>query len=61
VTDPKKPAEIDDLLQENRSFPPPAAFRAQATVCDESVYERAAREIEATIPGLLVELRRRFA
>jgi len=47
VTETKKPAEIDDLLQENRSFPPPAAFRAQAVVRDESVYERAARDPEA--------------
>jgi acetyl-CoA synthetase len=47
VTETKKPAEIDDLLQENRSFPPPAAFRAQAVVGDESVYERAAHDPEA--------------
>src|SRR5687767_4205337 len=39
-------AEIADLLQEDRTFPPPDAFRAQALVRDESVYERADRDPE---------------
>ena len=32
------PAEIADLLQENRSFPPSSEFHSQATVRDEDVY-----------------------
>ena len=47
MTEKKLPAEIDDLLQEDRTFPPPDAFRAQAIVRDESVYELAARDPEA--------------
>jgi len=47
VAEKKLPAEIDDLLQEDRTFPPPDAFRAQANVRDASVYERAARDPEA--------------
>ena len=41
MSDSKPLAEIADLLQEDRSFEPPAAFRAQANVRDESVYARA--------------------
>jgi acetyl-CoA synthetase len=37
-------AEIDDLLRENRTFPPPADFRARAIVRDESVYAEAERD-----------------
>jgi acetyl-CoA synthetase len=38
----KVPApELADLLQENRTFPPPESFRAQANVRDEGVYARA--------------------
>jgi acetyl-CoA synthetase len=39
--------EIDDLLREDRTFPPPADFRARAAVRDESLYEEAARDPEA--------------
>ena len=39
--------EIDALLKENRTFPPPAEFRAQANVSDARVYEEAARDPEA--------------
>ena len=46
MTDKKPPAEIADLLQEDRTFPPPEAFRAQAHVRDESVYARADRDPE---------------
>jgi acetyl-CoA synthetase len=43
----KKPlAEISDLLQEDRSFPPAPAFREQANVRDEEVYARADRDPE---------------
>src|SRR5687767_217594 len=39
-------AEISDLLQEDRRFPPADAFRAQANVRDEDVYARAERDPE---------------
>ncbi len=38
---------IDTLLDEQRSFPPPAAFRAAAHVRDETPYQRAQRDREA--------------
>ena len=38
--------EIDDLLREDRSFPPPAAFRAHARVNDERLYAEADRDPE---------------
>src|SRR6187401_254626 len=41
MADPTVPVEISDLLQEDRRFPPSAAFRGQANVPDESVYARA--------------------
>ena len=47
MSERKPPVELDDLLQEDRSFPPPAAFRAQALVRDEDIYDRAARDPEA--------------
>src|SRR4051812_35691958 len=36
--------EIDALLQESRSFPPPEGFRKRALAKDESVYKIADRE-----------------
>ncbi|MBM3771888.1 MAG: acetate--CoA ligase [Acidimicrobiia bacterium] len=42
-----KSAEYDDLLREDRSFGPPAAFRAQANVSDPSIYAEAERDPEA--------------
>jgi acetyl-CoA synthetase len=39
--------EIDDLLREDRTFPPPADFRARAAVSDESLYAEAARDPDA--------------
>jgi len=48
MADAKPPyAEIADLLREDRTFPPPAAFRARAVVRDESVYAEAERDPEA--------------
>ena len=41
MADSKPLAEIADLLQEDRSFEPPAAFRDAANVPDASVYARA--------------------
>jgi len=50
------PAEIADLLQENRSFAPSTEFQAQAIVRDESVYALAERDPEAFWAGLADEL-----
>jgi len=38
--------DIDVLLQEHRSFAPPASFRSAAAVADESIYADAARDPE---------------
>ena len=38
---------LDDLLREERRFPPPGEFRAQAHVSDDAVREEAARDPEA--------------
>src|SRR5919106_599066 len=46
MTDKKPPAEIADLLQEDRLFPPPDGIRAKANVRDESVYARAEEDPE---------------
>ena len=46
MTDKPLPPEIADLLQEDRTFPPSASFRANAHVRDESVYARAERDPE---------------
>jgi acetyl-CoA synthetase len=40
-------AELDDLLHENRSFPPPPAFRSKARIQDEQIYAEAERDPEA--------------
>ncbi len=40
-------AEFSDLLREDRTFPPPPAFRAQALVRDESIYAESDRDPEA--------------
>jgi acetyl-CoA synthetase len=39
-------AEFSDLLREDRTFPPPPEFRAQALVRDESIYADADRDPE---------------
>jgi acetyl-CoA synthetase len=56
MADNKPPPELADLLREDRTFPPPERFRAQATVLDEGVYERAARDPEAFWAGFATEL-----
>src|SRR6266480_1792671 len=40
-------AEIDDLRRTDRTFPPPADFKARALVRDESIYADAERDPEA--------------
>jgi len=47
MADPKSAAEFSDLLREDRTFPPPAGFRAKAIVNDERIYEEAERDPEA--------------
>ena len=49
-------AAIDDLLHEDRRFPPSPAFRALANVRDEEVYTRAERDPEAFWAGFAAEL-----
>ncbi|HEY2904354.1 MAG TPA: acetate--CoA ligase [Vicinamibacterales bacterium] len=46
MADPVR-AEFSDLLREDRTFPPPPGFRAQALVADESLYAEADRDPEA--------------
>ncbi len=57
MTEQKKvPAELADLLQEDRAFEPPAAFRAAANVTDPGIYERADRDPEGFWAGFASEL-----
>ena len=49
-------AEFSDLLREDRTFPPSEAFRAQALVRDEAIYEEAARDPEAFWAKFAAEL-----
>ncbi|MGE3403595.1 MAG: acetate--CoA ligase [Vicinamibacterales bacterium] len=52
----KPPADIADLLQEDRAFPPPPEFSTRANVNDAGVYDRAARDPEAFWAGFAREL-----
>ena len=56
MADSKPPAEIADLLQEDRSFPPPPEFRAHANINDPGVYQRAENDPEAFWAGFASEL-----
>src|ERR1043165_1581603 len=56
MADPNPPAELSDLLQEDRRFPPSDAFRAAATVNGEDVYARAERDPEAFWAAFAKEL-----
>ena len=47
---------IDALLQEERSFPPPADFAAKANMSDPDIYAKAAADPEAFWAGLAEEL-----
>ncbi len=53
---PDKHAEFDDLLREDRQFPPPEEFRAHAVVRDERVYADARQDPEAHWARLAGEL-----
>jgi len=48
--------EFDDLLREDRTFPPPKAFQQHAHVHDNAIYEEAARDPEAFWARLASEL-----
>lgn len=47
---------IEALLRENRTFPPPETFRAQANVNDPQIYEIAANNLETFWAGFASEL-----
>ncbi len=47
---------IDALLQEERSFPPPADFAAKANMADPDIYAKAAADPEGFWAGLAEEL-----
>jgi acetyl-CoA synthetase len=47
---------IDALLEENRTFPPTEAFRAQANANNPGIYEKAATDPEAFWAGFASEL-----
>ena len=55
MSDPVSP-EIEALLKEERSFPPPAAFAAAAVISDPDIYARAAKDPEAFWAGFAKEL-----
>ena len=42
---------IDALLQEERSFPPPADFAAKANMADPDIYAKAAADPGGSGPG----------
>src|SRR5438552_17868319 len=52
----QKHAEFADLLREDRTFPPPPAFRAQATARDERIYADAERDPEGFWAAFAKEL-----
>jgi len=49
--------EIDALLDENRTFPPPEPFRSAARASDPKIYEKAAADPQAFWAGFARELR----
>jgi acetyl-CoA synthetase len=56
MSDQKSHPEIHDLLREDRTFAPSAAFRDKAVVRDDSIYAEAARDPEAFWAKLAEEL-----
>ena len=53
--------EIEALLSERRTFPPPEDFRAGALIREDSVYEEAERDPEAFWMRLAERIRRLVA
>src|SRR3984957_12162158 len=51
-----KPGECDDLLKEDRSFPPTPEFRARAHVSTDQIYADAERDPEAFWARFAAEL-----
>jgi acetyl-CoA synthetase len=51
-----RPAEYDDLLKEDRTFPPPPHFRASATVRDDAIYREAEEDFEGFWARFAAEL-----
>ena len=49
-------AEIDNLLKEDRQFPPSQSWRTNAVISDPAVYDRAAANPEAFWEGFAREL-----
>src|SRR6185503_15290324 len=47
MTQPESQVDLSTLLHEDRSFDPPADFRASAAVGDEAIYDEAAKDPEA--------------
>src|SRR5205085_5411459 len=56
MADKNPPAEIADLLQEDRTFPPSKEFRAKANINDEGVYARAEKDPEGFWASFASEL-----
>jgi acetyl-CoA synthetase len=56
MSDQQSHPEIHDLLREDRTFAPSAAFRDKAVVRDDSIYAEAARDPEAFWAKLAEEL-----
>jgi acetyl-CoA synthetase len=56
MADQKPNPEIEDLLGEDRTFPPPPDFRATAVVRDDGIYAEADRDPEAFWAKLAGEL-----
>ena len=54
--DASRPSEFSDLLKEDRTFPPPAGFRAQANARDEAIYAEAERDPQAFWAKFAAEL-----
>ncbi|MBZ0166181.1 MAG: acetate--CoA ligase, partial [Candidatus Omnitrophica bacterium] len=44
---PRKPATVENLLNEHRVFPPPPEFKAQALLTDEAIYAHAQADPQA--------------
>ncbi|HKT80810.1 MAG TPA: acetate--CoA ligase [Vicinamibacterales bacterium] len=52
----QKPREFDDLLREDRTFPPPKGFSSQARISDARIYEEADRDPEGFWASMAAEL-----